>query len=132
MIRLVGHYNRLHNNRGINEAMSKRGYTKEQMDALRGRIADTGSNIVESCDIKFLRGVDDYEYPHFNFVIEMFDKYDASGILPFEGCHADQPSQIIEIFQVLSQLKYEHEKRLRKEQEREQKKLVKGNNIGKR
>ncbi len=48
------------------------------------------------------------------------------GLLPFAGSLTDQPSKIMEIFDVLNQLKYESEENMRKSAEKENKKRGKG------
>lgn len=106
---IIGHFN------GLNESkqdLKKRGYSKD----LLKHIKKQNRTLVESLNIKFSE--DGIIYPYFNYVITLYFAYKNSGILPFFGSMVDQPSKIIEIFNLLDALSDEAQKKAAKEQER--------------
>lgn len=120
-IRLVSHHNSIYNNFGVNNSIFRKGYTQEQIDALIQRIGDQAT-MYESCGLQFKVNAEEYKHDMYSFLANTFHSYDSHGILPFSGGLADQPAQIIEYFEILSQLKYEHQQRLHEEQKKRNKK----------
>ena len=112
---LVGHYNGL--NEKKQEALQQRGYSP----AMIAHIKKKKTPSIESLNLKFSTegGI---VYPYFNYVVTLYFAYNKNGILPFEGCMADQPSKIIEIFNTLDALSDEAQVKAAKEQERLNKK----------
>lgn len=51
---------------------------------------------------------------HFAHLWTLFDKYERFGVLPFSGSHTDQPSQILEAFDVLRGLKASYDNKANK------------------
>jgi hypothetical protein len=108
-VSLVGHYN------GLNEQkqeLKDRGYS----DAVLKHLRKQKATLVESLNVKFTS--DGIVYPYFNYVITLYFAYKNNGILPFDGCLADQPAKIIEIFNTLDALTGEAQQKAAKEQER--------------
>jgi hypothetical protein len=88
---------------------------------MKSKMGKLPSEII-SLNLHFKKGLDNYNYEYFGYVLSLFDAYDRLGILPFNGCFSDQPAKIIEIFNVLDQLKTERQMKLQEEQQRESKK----------
>jgi hypothetical protein len=108
-VSLVGHYH------GLNEQkqeLKDRGYS----DAVLKHLRKQKTTLVESLNVKFTS--DGIVYPYFNYVITLYFAYKNNGILPFDGCLADQPAKIIEIFNTLDALTAETQQKAAKEQER--------------
>ena len=72
-----------------------------------------------SCNLHFKGSLDQWEHPSFDYLLTLFNQYNKKGTLPFPGSHADQPSKIIEIFELMEQLDSEREEKQRREQERQ-------------
>lgn len=68
---------------------------------------------VKSLDVVFRTQLSNLHFPEFNYIYTLYSKYDKYGTLPFEGCHADQPARLIEIFDVIGAIHSEEEKRQR-------------------
>lgn len=113
-----------YNNAGVESResdLASRGYSKAAIDALNKQIAEKTKAIqIRSLNVKLSGDLSRYHYPYMEFIITAYHQFEV-GTLPFEGCLADQPAQIIEIFNVLEQLKFEAQKRAHVEAEREAK-----------
>lgn len=111
-ISLVGQYNNivLKPTNDIKE-ISNKGYSPEAIAELHKAMGTTFPEI-RSMNLIFKTDLNKFEYPLFNSVMTLFHKYDNFGTLPFSGCHADQPAQIMEIFNILESLRSEDEKRV--------------------
>ena len=76
-----------------------------------------------SCGIEFSVDFKEYpEYEHFNFVSVAYHVYNKSGNLPFPGSLSEQPSQMMEILDVMFELDMEREEDARAKAERERNK----------
>lgn len=84
---------------------------------------DKGPAEIISCKLCIKGSLAKFEYPYFDYVSTLFYKYKENGMLPFPGSLSEQPAKIIEIFEVLSQLDFERQQKLVKEQQREQARL---------
>lgn len=72
-----------------------------------------------SCGIEFTKEYKEYpKYPHFNYIMTIHDQMVSNGNLPFEGSISDQPSQIMEIMELLTCLDGERERSEREKQKR--------------
>ena len=120
-ISIVGHYNKLTLDSTIDPRLLSKGYSEQALELMRSKIGKLPSEIL-SLDVHFKCGIETINYDQFGYTITMFDAYDKHGILPFPGSFSEQPAKIIEIFQVLDQLKGEHEKKQHEERQREQNK----------
>jgi len=67
---------------------------------------------IQSLNLKFKTDLSKFKYKQFNLVLALFDKYDKHGIMPFDGSHADQPAQLMEVFSIIENLRLEDEKRV--------------------
>ena len=71
----------------------------------------------QSLNIKFTRPLDDFKYPFFGYLLTLYNRY-SDGILPFTGGLADQPAQIVELFNTLESLELEFKQQEAEAQER--------------
>lgn len=83
---------------------------------------DRGSSF-KSLNVSF-HSKNDLKHPYFSYFIGLFLAYEK-GILPFSGSLVDQPAKIIEIFEVIQQLRLEREETVRKSIEKENKRNAK-------
>lgn len=106
---IIGHYN------GLNKEPKKletRGYSKE----LLAHVKKQKKTILESLNFRFSEtGI---KYDNFNFIMTTYSAFKQCGVLPFQGCFTEQPSKIIEIFNLLDALVDEAQQKAAKEQER--------------
>lgn len=96
--------------------LAERGYTREQLEAMYASMKNQDRKIpeVQSLNVLFKTDLKNLRFPQFNFVYAMYSKYDKFGVLPFNGTHNEQPSKIIEIFDIISAIHAEEEKRVNK------------------
>jgi hypothetical protein len=120
-VNLVGHYNKLTTKKRVDPRLLARGYSEEALKMLQEKMGSSNHEFI-SLDLHFKGDLDNWEYPHFNYVITLFDAYDRHGTLPYHGPQADQPAKIIEIFQVLDQLKTEQRQKMQEDHNREMEK----------
>lgn len=118
-VQIVSTHGRLVKRPEIDPRLLARGYSEEALKQMQEKISLASSDIV-SLDLEIKKGFN-YEYPYFSYVLNLHDRFINSGIMPYQGAYSDQPNKIIEIFNTLDQLKFEHESKLRAEQEREAK-----------
>jgi hypothetical protein len=117
-ISLIGHYNKLTLDKKVDPRLLSRGYTKEALEQMKDKMGKLPSEII-SLDVHFKSGIDNYSIEYFGYVMTLFDAYQKNGILPYSGSLSEQPNKIIEIFQVIDQLKFELEQKTREQQQRE-------------
>lgn len=110
---IVGNYNNLGQD-DEEQALRDRGYSE---DRIRYTLKDKQGNSFKSLNVSF-HVKNKLKYPYFSYVITLFNQY-KNGVLPFNGCVSEQPAKIIEIFEVLQQLEYEHQEKTRKKLEKE-------------
>lgn len=96
------------------QVLRDRGYTEEQ---IRFTLKDTAGTSFKSLNVRFDEK-SKLKYAYFSYVINLYTNY-QKGILPYKGSLVEQPTKIIEIFQVLDQLKFESEEKMRKKREKE-------------
>lgn len=112
-VNLVGHFNRLVLKTDNSDDLAKRGYTREQIEEVykARKNGKSPTPEVRSLNIHFKCPLTETQCPNFNYLYSMFDKYDKYGTLPYSGSHSEQPSKIIEVFDVLGAIKSEEQKR---------------------
>lgn len=110
---LVANYNDLWDGdkNKVSSALAGRGYTPEQLAQAVGKFEER-FNPVESCGLRFTKPFGHLKFDSLAYVLTLFENYER-GCLPFVGSVHEQPAQIIEIFSVLKQLKYEAESKAR-------------------
>ena len=118
MANLIGSYYKLSKKDSVDPRLLERGYTPEQIAILMKQPITQKTNII-SCGLKITGDLDQFKEPGLNFYLSAFHAYDTSGILPFPGTFSEQPAKILDIFDIMSQLKFDEEDRIRKETERE-------------
>lgn len=114
---IVGHYNKLLYKERIDPRLLSRGYTEAQIIEMRESLDNQKMNDLISCNLEFTVDLDTFHYPYFDYCFILFNKYNSHGILPFPDSHSEQPSKIIEIFNVFEQLNFEREEKQLKDQE---------------
>lgn len=122
-ISLVGHYNKIQHGDSIDKRLLDRGYTEAQLEILRKKQRRVSTII--SLNLKFT-SLQEFEYSHFGYVFNLYRQFEKSGVLPFSGCMADQPAQIIEIFNTIESLELERRQQEMDEQERRAKREKRG------
>ena len=126
-VNLVGHYTRLQHGPSIDPRLLDRFKDKpERLKQIREQ--SKGAKNHQALNIKFKAPLEDFEYPSFGYLFTIYKKYAESGILPFSGALADQPSQVVELFNTLESLELEVKQREMNKQQKE----MKRNNRGKR
>lgn len=75
--------------------------------------------------MRFKRPLEEYKYPYFGYVLTLFNKY-SEGVLPYPGALANQPAQIIEIFNTLESLDVEFKQKEMEKQQAQNRKQSSG------
>lgn len=119
-VALVGNYNNIDQN-DEEQALRDRGYSEARIKHI---LKDSTGTSFKSLNVIF-HAKNNLKHPFFSYFINLFMSF-QKGILPFEGALVDQPAKIIEVFDVLQQLRYESEEAMRKTLEKENKKRGKG------
>ena len=117
-VTIVGHYNRSLQGSEIDPRLLTRGFTEEQLKQIK-RKSKSKSEII-SCNLHIKGNLDKFDYPYFSYVLKLFDKYSNHGVLPFPGTHSEQPSKILEIFDLLEALDLERKEAQQREHEKKQ------------
>lgn len=118
-VKIVATYNNAGNEQTTEKELSDSGYTKEQLEQVR--LIRKGKKVgIKSCGLYFTRDLSEFNCEKFNYYFLLFQNYER-GNLPFEGTIADQPAQIIEIFNTFQMLRAEQEDKARKQIERQSK-----------
>ena len=123
-VSLVGNYLRVRDGNTVDPTLYDRGYTESQIKAMEERLKVSISS-AKGANLSFSCNLDNFEYNQFDFVITTYRAYRDNGILPFSGPLADQPNKMIEIFNIVDQLKYEVEEREQRKADQEQTRLRK-------
>ncbi|MCK5616156.1 hypothetical protein KAR91_80575 [Candidatus Pacearchaeota archaeon] len=119
MANLIGSYYNIIQKDSIDPRLLERGYTPEQIKALNETVVKKNPTI--TCSGVLIKGdLKQFKEPSLNFYISSFYAYDNHGTLPFDGPYSKQPSKIFDIFDILSQIKFDEEERSRIKHEREQ------------
>lgn len=123
---LVGHYARLQHGPSIDPRLLDRFKDNpERLKQIREQ-AKKGGNNHQALNVKFKAPLENFDFPNFGYVFTLYKKYAESGILPFPGALADQPSQIIEVFNTLESLELEVKQREYDKQQRDMKRKSRG------
>lgn len=109
---IVGNYN-AYNTKEAD--LVGRGYSEAALAELRKH---KSLSFGQSLNLKFYRPFSEFRYPLMDYVATLFHSYTEHGVLPYPGCHADQPAKIIEIFSILKSLYAETEREVAKAQEK--------------
>lgn len=101
--------------------LASRNYTPEAMEKILKRHRQSApTQTVRSLNVEFNTN-ENLSFDGFNYIYGLFRAYNKNGVLPFEGCLADQPAKIIEIFDVLEELTLEKENKQLQEHNKKQK-----------
>lgn len=115
-IRLVATYNDLTNGSKtkMDPRLAAKGYTEAQLAHANKNFVATFSPVT-SCGLRFTKPFAHLKFEPISYVLTLLENYER-GCLPFPGSVSEQPSQIMELFSILSQLKHEAETRAREQQ----------------
>ena len=109
-VSLIGHYNKLQHGPTIDPRIRERGYSDEAIRQLEEKLRSKAT-VIQSLNIKFMKPIEEFDYPQFGYVFTLYRKYADSGILPFQGALADQPAQMIELFNTIESIELEYKQR---------------------
>lgn len=112
-VSIVSNYNNV-DQTDEEQALKDRGYSENQIKHV---LKNKQGSSFKSLNVVF-HNSKKINYPYFTYIITLFNQYKL-GVLPFNGCLVDQPAKIIEIFDLLYQLQFEHEDKTRKKLEKE-------------
>jgi hypothetical protein len=117
-IQIVGHYNHIASGskEEIDPRLKDRGYSEAALNAVRTKLKSSFSPTT-SQGIRFKKHFSNFKYPLMNYILGLHDAFER-GILPFSGSYAEQPAKVIEVMNLLSSLRIEHEIKAQKEAER--------------
>lgn len=123
---LIGHYSRLQHGPSIDPRLLDRFKDKpERLKQIREQ-AKKGNKNHQALNVKFKAPLEQFEYNNFGYLFTIYKKYAESGILPFPGALADQPSQVIELFNTLESLELEVKQQEANKQQKEMKRNKRG------
>ena len=77
---------------------------------------------VSSLNVTINGDLERFDYPEFDYVINIYHIHTKTGALPYPGSISEQPAKIIELLNILEQLNLERRQREQAEQERKLKK----------
>lgn len=104
---LVGHYTRLQHGPTIDPRLLDRFKDNpERLKQIREQ-AKSSKTHHQALNVKFKAPLEEFEFANFGYLFTIYRKFADSGILPFPGSLADQPSQIMELFNTLESLELE-------------------------
>lgn len=112
-VTLVGHYNQV-GDKILENQLIARNYTPEGIKKVMSKMKSAPISTIRSLNVEFNTSKI-MTFEGFGYYYGLYRAYSENGVLPFEGCLADQPAKIIEIFDVFEQLKLEVEKKQLKE-----------------
>lgn len=122
-INIVGQYHRANGKATIDPALKDRGYTEAQLKALESKLKnEKRGRVIKTLNLEISEDLSAFDYPMFNFIITTHRALEK-GLLPFQGSYAEQPAQIIEIFNLIDQLNFEAQEKQAREFKAEQERL---------
>lgn len=117
---IVGNYQFLGAQDTIDPKIKSMGYSPEQLAMLEKKTI-TKQYTANSCGLKLTGDYKQFVEPSLGYYLEAFYAYDNQGVLPFPGSFTEQPSKILDIFEILKQMQSEEENKIRQQIERNQK-----------
>jgi hypothetical protein len=109
-VNLVGHYRWLFSERGEATSQSdlkSRGYTDQQIEAVN-RSKRKASKSFKVGNILFRKPLVEFKCDNLSYLLLLFENYEK-GLLPFNGPVSDQPAKVIDIFNILYQVRQEYQ-----------------------
>ncbi len=115
-VNLIGHYNKIQSGPSIDPRLVERFKDQpERLAQIKEQMDKKGSNKIQSLNVVFKDQIENYMYPEFGYVYTLFKQYSENGVLPFTGPLADQPAQIIQVFNTLDGMELEQKEKAQKE-----------------
>lgn len=120
MVMLICHYHSTSTfkNKKTSSDLKARGYTDEMIASL-GQGSTASRLEIDTCGFRITGDIMSMFYDQFEYVLTLHEAYNK-GHLPFDGSFGDQPSQIVELFNLLTYLQIETHQRQQKEQQKKQ------------
>lgn len=108
-VNLVGNYRWLFSERGktvTDQDLKGRGYTDKQISVVK-ETAIKSFKPFKVNNILFRKPLSEFKCDNLSYILFLFENYEK-GSLPFQGPVSDQPAKIIDIFNILYQVRQEH------------------------
>lgn len=112
-VTLIGHYSQV-GSKSLESQLLSKNYSSERIQQIKDKMKSMPVNTVRSLNVEFKTN-NNFIFEGFSYYYGLYRSYSENGILPFEGCLADQPCKIIEVFEVFEQLQIEKENEQLKE-----------------
>lgn len=110
-INITGHYlTLLSGKREKVEILNERQYPQHMIDAAMKGMKHPEVTVA---GLNFKVPLTQFKYPLMSYVLVLLENYER-GLLPFAGTISEQPSQIVEILNLIQLLKIEHQNQLEK------------------
>lgn len=111
-VNLVAHYTALINGEIDDEdELKQRGYSEEAISRMKKKKTSTS---VKLLGLHFTKPLIKFKYNYLRYVLVLFDNYEK-GNLPFPGSVAEQPSQVMDIFDIIQAIRQEAQNRVNAE-----------------
>lgn len=107
-VSLIIHYNNIGKDEKRND-LKGRGYNKKMLAQMQD-IASDSTTQQRSLNVKYSSAVD-VRHPDFFYLHNLYRQFSKNGVMPFNGCMTDQPSKIMECFDIFSSLESESEQK---------------------
>lgn len=106
-VTLIGHYNQV-GDKSLENQLRAKNYTDEAIKKIKEKFQNTDATLVKSLNVEF-RTNQEFNFDGFGYYYGLYRQYKENGVLPFDGCHTDQPAKIMDIFDTFERLQYEKE-----------------------
>jgi len=117
-VNLIGHYNRIQEGPTIDPRLLDRFKDQpERLEQIKAQAMSGKTRHQKSLNVVFKKPLEEFEYLPFGYVYSLYRKYSDHGVLPFEGPLANQPAQIMEVFNTLDGIESEYQEKARREAE---------------
>ena len=122
-VAMIARYHSASSEDTIDNRLLHRGFSEAQLQALIQQVQkENRSTVTASLNVSIAGDLNRFEYPEFDFVVNLYHIYEKTGSLPYPGSITEQPAKILELFSILDQLNLERRQREQAEQERKAKK----------
>lgn len=114
-VQLLGHYTKLKSGPTIDPRLLDR-YANDpkRLDLIKQQMEKKTPKRHKALNVIFKKPIENFNYDQFAYVYTLYIQY-QKGVNPFQGPLADQPAQIMEIFNTLSALEHEEQQRIMRE-----------------
>lgn len=88
--------------------LKARGYSPEQIKFAKQKKQAVSTTVGP---LRFTRPTIEFKYPNISYVLTLFQNYEK-GLLPFPGSVSEQPAQIMEVFNLLRNIRNDYQQKL--------------------